>query len=586
MRRRRTTTWIALATVTVAVAAIGWAAGPAVSGGRYIADPVEFQAAVPAVTPGAHAAGRRVTRRVRPGKRFNLVGMRWRGAEVGTLRLRVRRDGDAWSRWVLAGTDPDHAPDRGTREGRRALRASDPVWAGEADEVEIAFSGATRARDVRLSFVNTTGTATPAARLRARLRGLASGVVGAVRGFMGARTAQADTSQPAIVGRDQWAGSKCAPRAEPAFGEVKLAFVHHTVSTNEYGPEDSAAMVLGICRYHRDTNGWNDIGYNFLVDRYGTIFEGRGGGIGEAVVGAQAQGFNSSSTGIASLGTFSSGGQTPAGLGALARVLGWKLGVHGVPPTGKVEVVSGGGSTNRFPAGSRAVFERIAGHRDGNATACPGDGLYAQLPQLRAMVNPGPPRASTRTTAERARRNITYGRKAALRVSLGVSPPGGAVSPLGGRRVDVQVLGRLGWRTNHSVKTDAAGRAESRMRLSLNRRLRARFEGEPGLLPSSSTSLAVGVRPVIAAAATAAGKRVRVTGKVRPRKPAAILTVKRRTPRGSLVRVLRRSVKLRGGKLATSLRIVRPGAYRLRLSTLTDARNLAARSKVVEFRIG
>ena len=115
--------------------------------------------------------------------------------------------------------------------------------------------------------------------------------------------------------REQWASDKCPPRADPAYGEVNLAFIHHTVSANEYGPEDSAAMVLGICRYHRNGNGWNDIGYNFLVDRYGTIFEGRAGGIAEAVVGAQAQGYNSSSTGIASLGTFSTGGQTPAGPG-------------------------------------------------------------------------------------------------------------------------------------------------------------------------------------------------------------------------------------------------------------------------------
>ena len=87
---------------------------------------------------------------------------------------------------------------------------------------------------------------------------------------------------------------KCPPRADPVYGEVQLAFIHHTVTANEYGPEDSAAMVLGICRYHRNTNGWNDIGYNFLVDRYGKIFEGRAGGIDEAVVGAQAQGYNSS----------------------------------------------------------------------------------------------------------------------------------------------------------------------------------------------------------------------------------------------------------------------------------------------------
>ena len=74
---------------------------------------------------------------------------------------------------------------------------------------------------------------------------------------------------------------------------MQLAFVHHTVNANDYTPEHSAAIVLGIAKYHRDYNGWNDIGYNFLVDQYGQIFEGRAGGIDQAIVGAQAQGFNS-----------------------------------------------------------------------------------------------------------------------------------------------------------------------------------------------------------------------------------------------------------------------------------------------------
>ena len=262
--------------------------------------------------------------------------------------------------------------------------------------------------------------------------------------------------------------------------------------------------------------------------------------------------------------------------------------MHGVPPTGTVEVVSQGGSTNRFPAGARHVFNRISGHRDANTTACPGDGLYAQLPELRAMVDPGPPRAVTQTTAARERRNITYGTKAVLRMSVGTggAQAGTPVSPLGERRIDVQVLGRLGWRTNHSVKTDAFGKAETRMRLSLNRRVRARFQGEPGLLPSSSASLQVGVRPVVTAAASVAGKRVRVTGTVRPKKAAAILTLKRRTSGGRLVRVSRRIVKLRGGNLLANLRVTRPAAYRLRLSVAADTRNLSARSDVVAFRVG
>jgi hypothetical protein len=584
-------TVLAVAAAALTAAAL-WAAAPALSGGRYIPDPVEFEAAVPHLSPAQGPA--RTSRRahlvspvVRPGNRFNLAGLRWRGGDIDSLAFRVRRDGERWSRWVAIATDSDHAPDRGTRELRRSRRASDPLWAGEADQLQLRLSGAQHVRGLRLSFVNTAGTATALDRAKTRLRRLGATVVAALRGLAGARDAVADTSQPAIVPRAAWGADKCPPRAAPAFGQVQLAFIHHTVSTNEYGPEDSAAMVLGICRYHRNTNGWNDIGYNFLVDRYGTIFEGRSGGPAEAVVGAQAQGYNASSTGIASLGTFSSDGQTPAGLAALARLLSWKLAVHGVPPKGRVQVASGGGGTNRYPAGSLPSFERISGHRDGNATACPGDGLYAQLPALRDMVAPGPPRAPTSTVAARERRNITFGSKAGLRVAL----KSGA-TPLGGRTVNVQTLGGAGWRTNHTVRTDAAGNAATRMRLSTNRRVRALFGGEPGLLPSSSPALAIGVRPRVTAAVGTGGEQtfhagslVRVTGAVRPRKATAILTVKRRTSGGALVRLVRRTVKLRAGRLATRVRVRRPAAYRLRLSVRADARNLSARSPSVSFRV-
>jgi hypothetical protein len=263
--------------------------------------------------------------------------------------------------------------------------------------------------------------------------------------------------------------------------------------------------------------------------------------------------------------------------------LSWKLAVHGVPPTGTAQVTSAGGSTNRYPNGSRPVFARITGHRDGNATACPGNGLYAQLPRLRTMVDPGPQRAPTSTSAERVRRNISFGTKAGLRVKLATG-----LAPLPGREVEVQVLGRAGWRTSHRLRTDAAGSAATRLRLSINRRLRARFPGEAGLLGSSSAALKVGVRPVVTASVggtTFARGRVPITGSVRPRKRTAILTLKRRTSSGRLVKVSRRTVALRRGALRARLRITRPGAYRLRLSVRRDKRNLSARSPVVEFRV-
>jgi N-acetylmuramoyl-L-alanine amidase-like protein len=592
-RGRRLKAGSAVAAVA-AVLGIAWMASPALSERSLVSDPVEFEAAAPAPDALSPRAGGRAVLRaagvrrpvrgiVRPGKRFNVVGLRWRGGRVGALKLRVRRQGGAWSRWVDVPVDSDDAPDLETREYRRARHASVPVWAGEADEVQVSTWAGHEARDLRLHFVNTTGTATSLDRLRKRIRGVVAGAAGALGSLVGAR-AGAQGTPPAIVSRAAWGADSCPPRANPEYGEVKMAFIHHTVSANDYGPEDSAAMVLGICRYHRNANGWNDIGYNFLVDRYGTVFEGRAGGIGEAVIGAQAQGYNSQSTGIASIGTFSSAGQTDAGLRAIAHLLGWKLTVHGVPPRGQVSLVSAGGATNRFPSGARATLERISGHRDANATACPGNGLYAQLEQIRAMVNPGPPRAATQTAVKAARRNVPYGQKAVLQ--LGVQSAG---TPIAGRRVDVQMLGRLGWRTQHSVSTDAAGSAQTRVRVSSNRQLRGRYGGDAGLLPSNSTPVSIGVRPrvtvALGAGPVAPGDPIAVTGTVAPRKPKAILTVKRQTSTGGLALVSRRSVVLRSARLRTRLKLRRPALYRVRLSVRRDARNLSARSAAVSVRV-
>jgi hypothetical protein len=591
-RRSRIAT--ATAVTAGAIALLAWTVAPALSQRPHVAEPVEFEASTPAPRAYAERAGGMVVRRarsarlpvsgvVRPGKRFNLVGLRWRGGRVSALKLRVRRDGGRWSRWVEPPVDADHGPDPRRDERRRARRASDPVWAGQADEVQVSAWAGHAVRDLRLHFVNTTGTATSLDRLRNKMRGAVAGAASAVRTLLG-DDAGAQTAQPAIVPRADWGGAACPPRAEPSYGEVKLAFIHHTVSANDYGPEESAAMVLGICRYHRNANGWNDVGYNFLVDRYGTIFEGRAGGIAEAVVGAQAQGYNSQSTGISSIGTFSTAGQTEAGLRAIAHLLGWKLGVHGVPARGRVSVASGGGSTNRYPSGSRPSFERISGHRDANGTACPGNGLYDQLERLRAMVAPGPPRATTTTAASAVRRNIPYGQKAVLQVGLESSG-----TPLAGKTVNVQLLGRLGWRTQHSVSTDAAGKAQTRVRMASNRTLRGRYAGDGGLLPSSSPAVAIGVRPrltvAVGASAVAPGDAVRVTGSVAPRKTRAVLSVKRQTSSGGLALVSRRTVALRSGRLRTTLRMRRPALYRVRLSVRRDARNLAARSQAVPFRV-
>ena len=470
--------------LTISLLVAGAVAAPAASAAAGIPDTVEFQRAAPSAQVGAAVHGHRAIRgTVRTGRRFNLAGLRWRGDAASSLSVRVRtRRG--WGRWTAVPVDPEHGPDAGAAETDAGSRGSDPVWAGQANAIQYVLRGNGRMRDVRLAFFNTEGTATAADRRR-------GGVQASV-----ARPIALAPGVPPIITRAEWGASKCPPRAAPAYGEVKLAFVHHTVTANNYGPSDSAAIVRAICAYHRNSNGWNDIGYNFLVDKYGQVFEGRAGGVDAAVVGAQAQGYNTESTGISNLGTFSTTGQSAAGLDALARILSWKLAVHAVPPTGTVQVTSSGGSLNRYPAGAKVTLNRISGHRDGDATACPGDALYAQLPQLRQMVTGGPlpVRASVSFTPQRP--NITYGTKAALSARL-VAPN---AAPLPGQQVEVQLLGRTGgWRTLHILKTDFTGTATTNVRLTYNHALRARFAGIPGLSSAQSKPVSIGVRPLISA---------------------------------------------------------------------------------------
>ena len=267
--------------------------------------------------------------------------------------------------------------------GGSADGGTEPVWAGGADALQLRLEHAPR--QLRAQFVNATGTATRRDRLLTALRGHAHDAYVALAGEPA--RAQDLTGAPPMVTRAQWGAAACGtPRFGAMYGTVQTAFVHHTVNANDYGPEDSAAIVRAICRYHRTTKRWRDIGYNFLVDRFGTIFEGREGGIDQAVIGAQAQGYNSVSTGVANIGTFSGAPQSTAAMNAMAELLAWKLTLHGAPVQGQVTVLSGGGETNRYRAGTPVTFERISGHRDADATTCPGDALYAQLPQLRELA--------------------------------------------------------------------------------------------------------------------------------------------------------------------------------------------------------
>src|SRR5919204_2553696 len=330
------------------------------------------------------------SRVLRAPRRFDIVGVR--GAHAVGLEVRVRRDGERFSPWVPLAVHGDHAPDTGTGE-----RASDPVWAGGCDELQLRAARRPRGR-LRMHFVAVPPLAGRAARARAAATGPK-------------QTSPERGTPPPIIPRAAWGGDSVPPRSPPDYGVVQLAFVHHTVTANDYTPEQSASIVLGIAKYHRDTNGWNDIGYNFLVDRYGQVFEGRAGGVDQAVVGAQAQGYNDQSTGVALLGTFTDVPIPEPAMAAVAQLLGWKMSLHGVPCEGGLTVVSGGGSLNRYKSGTPVQLQRISGHRDGDATECPGNALYGQLPELRrrSAALAGPIVARGVVSLQPAQRNVAYG---------------------------------------------------------------------------------------------------------------------------------------------------------------------------------
>ncbi|WP_030326873.1 peptidoglycan recognition protein family protein [Streptomyces flavochromogenes] len=184
--------------------------------------------------------------------------------------------------------------------------------------------------------------------------------------------------RPKIITRKGWGADESIREKGFVYTKsIKAAFVHHSATGNNYTCAQAPSVLRSIYRYHVQSSGWRDFGYNFAVDKCGNIYEGRAGGVAKPVLGAHTLGFNTNSMGIAVLGTFTKSTPPAAVVTAVARLTAWKLGLHGVNPKGSAYLVSGGG--NLYKKGSTVKFNSIAGHRDGFATECPGARLYGKL---------------------------------------------------------------------------------------------------------------------------------------------------------------------------------------------------------------
>ncbi|MBI4897764.1 MAG: peptidoglycan recognition protein [Actinobacteria bacterium] len=453
---------------------------------------------------------------LRTGRSFNLVGFRWRGSAP---QIEVQSYGTAgWSRWTRVETDAEDLPDDGplTHEGG-ARAVSGPIWTGRSNGLRVRVRGTAAgltAHFVNVSIGAASGGVSSADLVRAGSGGKPSaGVTSAAADGSGGvgpgGSPAADTQSgagggsgggkskgtsntgrgadvpaaPAIVTRSQWGADRnCKPRVTPSFGEVLATLVHHTVSTNSYTREEAASVVLGICRYHRNSNGWNDVGYNLLIDRFGTVYEGRSGGVDRAVIGAHAQGYNGQTAGIALVGTFTGSAPPTEALNSLQQVLNWKLALSGITRNERVALISTGGSLNRFKEG-RTVFVRpVGGHRDVGATSCPGNGMYTLIPGLAGQLDPNV-RTATRLSM-RLKRVQAEDRGHSVIVSGRLLAKG---APVADQAVEIQALDlSVGWIKIADTRSDGNGFWQATIRPTSRQWVRGAFTGGDTMRPGRS----------------------------------------------------------------------------------------------------
>lgn len=343
----------------------------------------------PAIPAGAQAppgARRRTARRLTAattldaGMRFTMAGVICgapHAAGAVSVRLRTSPDGRSWSPWR------ETPLERAGEAGGPPRAFTEPVWTGAARYVQVTAVAAGGAgspaalEHVRLVAIDPSEDGDLVARVMAVVRRAAAGVAG----VSFAAPAQAAASAPPIVTRRQWGADESLRDGRPDYAAVKMAFIHHTASGNTYTAAEAPAVVRGIYVYHTRGLGWSDIGYNFLVDRFGTIYEGRCGGMKRGVVGAQVLGFNTGSTGISVIGNFAGDAPPAAALASLEKLLAWKLKIHHLDPRGTARLTCD--ASDKYARGARVTFPVIAGHRQANHTECPGNIFYPLLPTVR-----------------------------------------------------------------------------------------------------------------------------------------------------------------------------------------------------------
>jgi hypothetical protein len=326
-----------------------------------------------------------VTSRPLPVTGYGAVGVTWQpGVEYdeGAIAVEARTlDGTGWSEWTAIEYHDEHGPDAGSPEAARSRPGTEPLLVGDVEQVQVRV-GTDRSApaDLKLAVIDPGQPLRTARELPAIDTGTLAGeetIEQPATGDSDGLDLQAATytPRPKIYSRAQWgANERLRDKGSLRYFEVHAGFVHHTVNANDYTRSQVPGILRSIYAYHTRSRGWSDVGYNFLVDRFGRIWEGRYGGVDRPVVGAHTLGFNDNAFAMSAIGNFEVRQPSQALVQAYGALFAWKLSLHGVDASSTKQYVT-----------SRS-FKAINGHRDAGSTACPGRYLYAKLPIIRELA--------------------------------------------------------------------------------------------------------------------------------------------------------------------------------------------------------
>ena len=311
---------------------------------------------------------------------YGGVGVTWDPSATAddeqlSFEVRTRTDG-TWSAWQDLEYDDEHGPDPTSPEGKGARPGTDVLFVGRVDDVQVRADahGIFPPAGMRMAVI-APGQAADTEREAPAIDTGELATARTVQTTDPSAKLAAVTPEPTIYSRSQWgANENLRDKGSLRYAEVQAGFVHHTVNANDYTRAEVPGLLRSIYAYHTQSLGWSDVGYNYLVDRFGRIWEGRAGGVDRPVVGAHTLGYNDYAFAMSAIGNFDIKEPTNAMVQAYGALFAWKLSLHGIDASSPRQVVG----PDDFPA--------VNGHRDAGSTACPGRYLYAKLDQIRALA--------------------------------------------------------------------------------------------------------------------------------------------------------------------------------------------------------